>query len=682
MEETNRRYHVLLFVPKAEDLSVVQNALGAIGAEGFVCRAPAELGRCLGEAVDAVLWTEEGWAEGAFSVFLEALQHQPQWSELPVVIVAAGGAESRLAAQAVQQLRNALILDRPLRDAVLSSALRMALRTRDKQRQVCHLLAEREQCEQALRNSEHRFRRPFAADQLREEATRRVRAEDQLRRHAQMLEAFFEHTIAPLVFLDRHFNFVRVNEAFARVAGKEPEYFAGKNYFALYPHEEHRAIFEQVVQAKQPYRAYAKVLAFSEAPQHGVTYWNWWLTPLLDEAGEIQSLVLNLEDVTERQKAFSELEERARQLQQLTLELSQAEDRERQRLAEVLHDDLQQLLAAAKFHLGLLSKDISGDQERRELAEVVKDLLRQAIDKSRSLSHELSPPGLAHTDLRETLEWLAEQVRVKHGLAVHLDIRDRAELHSEPLKAFLFKAAQEMLFNVIKHAQVKKARLRLRRRRGCIYLAVSDRGRGFDPQATGTTGFGLRSLRERVQMLGGRIRIRSAPGRGSALLLAVPDSEPPTGEPQKTPVEQPALGSLARKKRVKHPGEHVLRVLLVDDHKIVREGIEAMLVDELDIEIVGQAGNGREAVDLACQLRPDVVVMDVAMPVMGGDEATRQIKRHLPETRVIALSMFDDARVAERMRRAGATAYLLKTAPSEDLLAALRGGRKTAAPVS
>ena len=171
-----------------------------------------------------------------------------------------------------------------------------------------------------------------------------------------MLEAFFEHTISPLVFMDRDFNFVRVNEAYARVHGKSPEYFVGKNLFALYPSLEDQAIFEEVMRTRQPYRAYAKPFAFPDALQPDVTYWNWWLTPLLNDLGEVQLLVLNLEDVTERQKAFSELQEQARQLQQLTLELSQTEDRERKRLAEILHDDLQQLLAAAKFHVGLLSR--------------------------------------------------------------------------------------------------------------------------------------------------------------------------------------------------------------------------------------------------------------------------------------------------------------------------------------
>jgi DNA-binding NarL/FixJ family response regulator len=89
--------------------------------------------------------------------------------------------------------------------------------------------------------------------------------------------------------------------------------------------------------------------------------------------------------------------------------------------------------------------------------------------------------------------------------------------------------------------------------------------------------------------------------------------------------------------------------------------------------IVGQAANGREAVNLAHELQPDVVVMDVSMPLMNGDEATRQIKAHLPRTRIVALSMHEQGEMVESMRRAGADGYVLKTAPSEELLAAIRG---------
>ncbi len=114
------------------------------------------------------------------------------------------------------------------------------------------------------------------------------------------------------------------------------------------------------------------------------------------------------------------------------------------------------------------------------------------------------------------------------------------------------------------------------------------------------------------------------------------------------------------------------RVLVVDDHKIVREGLASILGEQPDVEVVAQAGNGREAIDLTNRLKPNVVIMDVSMPLMNGDEATRQIKIMNPETRVIALSMFEDNEMVQKMFRAGAESYVLKTAPSENLLSAIR----------
>ena len=504
-------------------------------------------------------------------------------------------------------------------------------------------------------------------DRLQDEVARRVLAEGRLRQGAQMLEGFFQHTIAPLAFMDGQFNFVRVNEAFAQAAGREPDYFVGRNYFAVFPEDENREIFERVVRTKEPYRAHAKPFHYANGSGERLTWWNWQLTPLLDEQGEVQFLVSNLENVTEQQKAFQTLEKRARQLQELTIEVSQAEDRERKRLAEILHDDLQQLLAAAKFHVSLLGGHTEDEPETHEMALQVKRLLAQAIDQSRSLSHELNPPVLSQSDLCETLTWLAEQMQTKHGLAVRVEACDPVELHSDPIKAFLYKAVQEALFNVIKHAGVREATVRLRHVRGCVSVAVSDTGAGFDAKSlAGRVGFGLLSIRERLKLLGGRATIRSAPGRGSKLLITMPN-------PQGHGLPPGAAGEPADAPSPPDSADRPLRVLLVDDHKVVRQGLEAVLGQEQDLEIVGQAGDGHEAVELACRLQPDVIVMDVAMPVMPGDEATRDIKQQFPRTRVVALSMFDDRRVADRMQQAGAAAYLLKTAPSEDLLAAIRG---------
>jgi DNA-binding NarL/FixJ family response regulator len=113
-------------------------------------------------------------------------------------------------------------------------------------------------------------------------------------------------------------------------------------------------------------------------------------------------------------------------------------------------------------------------------------------------------------------------------------------------------------------------------------------------------------------------------------------------------------------------------VLLVDDHRIMRQGLSSLLQFEEDIEVVAEAENGRQAVDMARRCAPDVIIMDVNMPVMDGIEATRILVKERPEAKVIGLSMHAERDTAEAMRQAGAVAYLTKGGPSEELIAAIR----------
>ena len=117
-----------------------------------------------------------------------------------------------------------------------------------------------------------------------------------------------------------------------------------------------------------------------------------------------------------------------------------------------------------------------------------------------------------------------------------------------------------------------------------------------------------------------------------------------------------------------------ITVLLAEDHQIVREGLRKLLESEHDIEVVGEANDGVNAVELARQLLPDVVVMDVTMPRMNGVEATLRIVSEMPAVRVISLSMHNEIEIASAMADAGATAYLSKSGPMESLLAAIRVG--------
>jgi DNA-binding NarL/FixJ family response regulator len=114
-------------------------------------------------------------------------------------------------------------------------------------------------------------------------------------------------------------------------------------------------------------------------------------------------------------------------------------------------------------------------------------------------------------------------------------------------------------------------------------------------------------------------------------------------------------------------------VLFVDDHKVMRQGLINLIGTQPGIHVAGEASNGREAIDRVRQLKPDVVVMDVSMPVMDGIEATRHIKAKWPEVRVIALSMVEDEHVARTMREAGAEAFVSKTASLAELLKAIFG---------
>ena len=115
-----------------------------------------------------------------------------------------------------------------------------------------------------------------------------------------------------------------------------------------------------------------------------------------------------------------------------------------------------------------------------------------------------------------------------------------------------------------------------------------------------------------------------------------------------------------------------IRVLLADDHTILRDGIRALLDDQTDIEVIGEAGDGQATVKMTAQLQPDVVVMDIAMPLLNGLEATRQIQRDFPQVKVLILTMHENEEYIRQVLAAGALGYVLKDAAARDLIGAIR----------
>ncbi len=387
------------------------------------------------------------------------------------------------------------------------------------------------------------------------DVTERKRAAEALHESEERFRVFMNNSPAVAWMKDEEGRHVYVSKGFEKYCGVRSEDWCGKTDFELWPREVAREFRKNDLEVLRTGRT-LEVVEESPAPGGGRRYW--WnykflfrdasgrkfvggigveitqrkhMEAMLQQANErleeqVQARTTELNHTVDRlQAAMAELTHRADQLQKLTLELSQAEECERRRLAEFLHDDLQQTLAAAKFHLGILNARMASDKEARETLEQVKQMLKEAIEKSRSLSQELGPPVLYSGRLDAIFDWLAGQMESKHGLTVRVEIRGGADSVSEAVRSFLYRAAREILFNAVKHAQAREVRLRLQRVRDELWLTISDKGRGFDVASLPeTAGSGLLTIRERAELLGGQMKIKSTPGRGSIFFIAVPDA--------------------------------------------------------------------------------------------------------------------------------------------------------------
>jgi signal transduction histidine kinase len=218
---------------------------------------------------------------------------------------------------------------------------------------------------------------------------------------------------------------------------------------------------------------------------------------------------------------------RATQLQVLASELTRTEQRERRRLAQVLHDELQQNLYAARLTLGGLRSRLE-DETLVETVQRVDDLLGQSIAQSRSLTVQLCPPALYEAGLAGALDWLGRHIHDTCQLVVEVEADPQVEPGSEDLRILLFEATRELLFNVVKHARTSNARVTLSPAAdGELQIVVSDDGAGFNPAEPKqgralATGFGLFSIRERLEVLGGRMHVDATVGRGTRVTISAP----------------------------------------------------------------------------------------------------------------------------------------------------------------
>jgi CheY-like chemotaxis protein/anti-sigma regulatory factor (Ser/Thr protein kinase) len=252
---------------------------------------------------------------------------------------------------------------------------------------------------------------------------------------------------------------------------------------------------------------------------------------------------------------------------------------------------------------------------------------------------------------------------------VDVSAEQQAEPESERIRILLFECVRELLFNAVKHCGDDCARVELSRAgQGDIELLVADSGMGFDASSLEhsdpeSTTFGLFNVRERLTYIGGEMEIDSAPGKGTRITLTAPATEH-----EEAPAEHNA----------DEPGAaDEINVLVADDHNTVRRMLVAQINETDGMRVVADVADGREAVDRARKLRPDVLVIDISMPGMDGPEAAARLQESCPEVRIIGHTAHSGAEPAEAMQAGGAFACVRKESSCEQLLTAIRDAARS-----
>lgn len=342
---------------------------------------------------------------------------------------------------------------------------------------------------------------------------------------------------------------------------------------------------------------------------------------------------------------------------------------ERGRLARELHDSLAQTLASIVLALDSAAEELATDSESAVASlNRGRAYARQALEEARYSIWNLQPAALESGSLAGALEREAAHARAA-GLDAALHINgDPCDLDARCQEA-LYRIAQESINNVCRHADASHAAIELEFGKSEVRLLVADDGVGFDPsltQAAGpgiSHGFGLLGIQERARVVGGRAEIRSTPGRGTIIVASIPVVAPSDASLVITPLSAILPPAPA--------GQERIRVLIVDDHELVRHGIRHMLQREPGLDVVGEAADGEHAIAEVLRLQPDIVLLDVNMPRLDGVDALLRLREMGSGVRTILLSVLADERLFAGLR-AGARGYLPKDTGREALARAIR----------
>ncbi|OPY79761.1 MAG: Oxygen sensor histidine kinase NreB [Syntrophorhabdus sp. PtaU1.Bin058] len=396
-------------------------------------------------------------------------------------------------------------------------------------------ITKRKQVEEALQKAKDELELRVAGrteelqganERLTMELNRRKRIEDMLRKGAEQYKNLFENSPIGIYRVSADGRIIMANPTLIRMLGYESldALAAARSKLAGYQPSYLRKKLKKLLAKNGRVRGFEAQWKRNDGSvisvrENAKAIWN------ID--GTIQCYEGTVEDISERKEAEEKIQSYQKQLRSLASELSLTEERERRRIATLLHDHIGQILAVSKIKLGALLDTAKTSVFAKDLNEI-SGHVEQAIKYTRSLTFELSPPILYDLGLEPALEWLAEQFQAQHGgIRCTFESDQFHKPLSEEISVFLFTAVRELLVNVAKHSAAGDAKVTIRRVDNTISIHVADNGTGFnasrkDLYLDENKGFGLFSIRERLRHLGGQMEVRSQRGRGTRVLLTAP----------------------------------------------------------------------------------------------------------------------------------------------------------------
>jgi PAS domain S-box-containing protein len=363
---------------------------------------------------------------------------------------------------------------------------------------------------------------------------RRDRTEMALRESEAKYRGLVEGSKQPIVIIDRNGVFHFASARAAMDFGIPSSEIAGRTMHELFPSDyadSQMKLLRQAVDSRE--------LFVVERPSIVGGRRHWYevrMQPIAGPDGELDRVILVANDITERKEGEERILSYQSRLRSLTSELALAEQRERRRIAGEIHDRVGQALAISKIKLGILGQTAAAIPRHPQIAERIEEvagLIDRVIQDTRSLTFELSPPVLYELGFEPAVEWLLERFNGQNGIPARYRDDGREKPIGDDMRIVLFQAVQEILLNIVKHAQAREVEVSVRRadETEAVIVEIHDDGVGFDPATHSHPhdrpgscpgGFGLFSIRERLGHLGGSVEIDSTPGIGTRIVLRAP----------------------------------------------------------------------------------------------------------------------------------------------------------------